>query len=210
MRTTALACEECRKVSYFKTSDATVLVCPFCGHINVRNGVVPPINKNIPEMMSIIKIGTTFTWNQKSYEVNGRTLFFGENSYLMLWLAVGECDHVYLYESNQDYAVIDTVDTKGLAQSFKSKTVSSSLQLNDKKFYVEYLDKITEIYGEGEIYDHNIEPSKTIVLRLGTLQQEMVLAFVLDKHNATLLKGIYTSPEELKFTSTRTADVWNI
>lgn len=210
MRSTALECEECKKVAYFKTSDAPILVCPFCGHINIRSGHVPSWNKNIPEMMSIVKIGTGFIWNQKSYEVNGRVLFYGEDNYLMLWLAIGEYDHVYLYESNQDYAVMDTVDKKGLAQSFKGKRVNSPLQLNDKKFYVEYLDKITEIYAEGEIYDHNIEPSKTIVLRLGTLQQEMMLAFVLDKQYATLFKGKYTSPEELKFTSTRTADVWNI
>lgn len=209
MRSKALTCSQCQKTMYLLSEDSDFCVCPYCGKSNALNTSSPLIEGLIPEMMSIIMIGSKFQWNDKEYTVNGRILFLCENGYLMFWYAIAAAGKVWLYESNQDYAVIEKMDDNGLPNLFKGKEIGNKMMYNKEKYLVEFYDQVTETYGEGEAKSLGEIKSKTIVIRCTTLESKVIFAFVIDKLKATILSGTYTSAIDLKLKNTRNVDAWN-
>jgi|688.fasta_scaffold790014_1 hypothetical protein len=209
MTSKALTCSKCQKTLYLLSEQSDFCVCPYCGTNNALNPAAPVIEGLIPEMMSIIMIGSKFQWNDKEYTVNGRILFLCDNGYIMLWYAIAPGSKVWLYESNQDYAVIENTDYNGQSQSFLGKSIGNNMMFAKEKYLVEYYDRVTEIYAEGECKSLGKINSKTIVARCTALESKVLFAFIIDKTKAIILAGTYSNAVDLKFMNTRNADVWN-
>jgi hypothetical protein len=209
MKSKALTCEQCQKTLYLYSGDPELCVCPYCGNANRLTGFFPELAGLIPEMMSQIMIGTHFIWKEKDYLINGRMLFLCDNGYIMLWYAISDIEKVWLYECNQDYAVIESVNFKGQSNMFKGKNIGGKLMYNKEKYNVGYYDTISEIYVEGEVKSVGVEKAKIIVNRSETINRKVILAFIIDKAVTTILEGQYSNPVELKLTNTRNANAWN-
>lgn len=159
------------------------------------------VNRNMPSDWSFIQLGTTFKYNERSYEVVGRVRLQLRNDYKNLWSAVHPDSQVWLMESFASGAVLeDTWKVYGKPVSKlhagSTFTVRAGIKLRG-----EYVEKCEGLSIEGEIGEWPLLQPGFFFIQ-GSNNDYQTAVFTVDaKQHIKSLQGMKADIDQLQLTN---------
>ncbi|RNI22564.1 hypothetical protein [Rufibacter latericius] len=186
-------------------------VCPACRAI-VRKAAVEgaALQKALPmkEVLSILQVGSTGVFKEQAFEVIGRIQYFFTEGYRNHWFLLFKDGKTrWLGDWAGNYSLFQESSYTGLAPVF-GLAIGENLRLMDIPLELETIDKVINIYWEGEVPEQGLQEQGFTSLELFRTDGQMGIVHAINSQTPHAYLGWYVDLNDLSLQGTRVHHEW--
>ncbi|PSR52740.1 hypothetical protein AHMF7605_03990 [Adhaeribacter arboris] len=204
------SCSQCDRPLQFKSEFSVGLICPECQTVSRRvqleSNTLDKMEA-VREDMSVIRLGTTGSFEETSFEVIGRIQYFFQETYRNHWfLHFNNGTSGWLGDWAGNYSIFKIV--KETRQTFENPVITKKIQINNSDYFLEKIDVSFKVMAEGELPGFYLNNEKFIRLEFNNLNGGLALAHVFTKNQLEAFTGQYVEVGDLQFQNFRQHHDW--
>lgn len=206
----SFTCLSCAAPLQFKAELSDSIICPQCQTISRRIQLETSTSKKmdpVQEDMSVIRLGTTGTYQELTFTVIGRLQYFFRERYRNHWFLHYSNNSIgWLGDWEGNYSIFRTISES--RHTFDNPAPGKKITIDKIDYFLERIDTSCRVLGEGELPAFYLNEAKFITLEFYNTSGGLAIAHIFTKNQMEAFAGQYLAVNELHLQNYRQHHDW--